>query len=138
MSDRYMLDTNICIYIIKNNPMSVRQKFESVRASDLVLSIVTLAELRYGAEKSQARAKAIRAVEQLTAYIEIAELDQVVAEHYADIRATLDRAGTPIGNNDLWLAAHARANDWILVSNNIREFERVEGLRLENWLSASC
>jgi tRNA(fMet)-specific endonuclease VapC len=138
MSDRYMLDTNICIYIIKNNPMSVRQKFERVRASDLVLSIVTLAELRYGAEKSQARAKAIRAVEQLTAYIEIADLDEVVAEHYADIRATLERVGTPIGNHDLWLAAYARANNWILVSNNIREFERVEGLRLENWLSASC
>lgn len=134
MSDRYMLDTNICIYIIKNNPISVRQKFEQISASNLVLSMVTLAELRYGAEKSQAREKAIKAIEQLSRHIQIAELDEVVAEHYADIRAQLEREGKPIGNNDLWLAAHARAKNWVLVSNNTREFERVVGLRLENWV----
>jgi tRNA(fMet)-specific endonuclease VapC len=134
MSDRYMLDTNICIYIIKNNPISVRQKFEQISASNLVLSMVTLAELRYGAEKSQAREKAIKAIEQLSRHIQIAELDEVVAEHYADIRAQLERQGKPIGNNDLWLAAHARAKNWVLVSNNTREFERVVGLRLENWV----
>ncbi len=133
MSDRYMLDTNICIYIIKNNPISVRQKFEQISASNLVLSMVTLAELRYGAEKSQAREKAIKAIDQLSRHIQIAELDEVVAEHYADIRAQLERQGKPIGNNDLWLAAHARAKNWVLVSNNTREFERVVGLRLENW-----
>ena len=134
MSDRYMLDTNICIYIIKNNPISVRQKFEQISASNLVLSMVTLAELRYGAEKSQAKEKAIKAIEQLSRHIQIAELDEVVAEHYADIRAQLERQGKPIGNNDLWLAAHARAKNWVLVSNNTREFERVVGLRLENWV----
>ena len=134
MSDRYMLDTNICIYIIKNNPISVRQKFEQISANNLVLSMVTLAELRYGAEKSQAREKAIKAIEQLSRHIQIAELDEVVAEHYADIRAQLEREGKPIGNNDLWLAAHARAKNWVLVSNNTREFERVVGLRLENWV----
>lgn len=134
MSDRYMLDTNICIYIIKNNPISVRQKFEQISANNLVLSMVTLAELRYGAEKSQAREKAIKAIEQLSRHIQIAELDEVVAEHYADIRAQLERQGKPIGNNDLWLAAHARAKNWVLVSNNTREFERVVGLRLENWV----
>lgn len=133
MSDRFMLDTNICIYIIKNNPISVRQKFEKISASNLVLSMVTLAELRYGAEKSQAREKAIKAIDQLSRHIQIAELDEVVAEHYANIRAQLEREGKPIGNNDLWLAAHARAKDWILVSNNTREFERVVGLRLDNW-----
>lgn len=133
MSDRYMLDTNICIYIIKNNPISVRQKFEQISASNLVLSMVTLAELRYGAEKSQAREKAIKAIDQLSRHIQIAELDEVVAEHYANIRAQLERQGKPIGNNDLWLAAHARAKNWVLVSNNTREFERVVGLRLENW-----
>ena len=133
MSDRFMLDTNICIYIIKNNPISVRQKFEKISASNLVLSTVTLAELRYGAEKSQAREKAIKAIDQLSRHIQIAELDEVVAEHYANIRAQLEREGKPIGNNDLWLAAHARAKDWILVSNNTREFERVVGLRLDNW-----
>lgn len=134
MSDRYMLDTNICIYIIKNNPISVRQKFEQISASNLVLSMITLAELRYGAEKSQAREKAIKAIDQLSRHIQIAELDEVVAEHYADIRAQLERQGKPIGNNDLWLAAHARAKNWVLVSNNTREFERVVGLRLENWV----
>lgn len=134
MSDRYMLDTNICIYIIKNNPISVRQKFEQISANNLVLSMVTLAELRYGAEKSQAREKAIKAIEQLSRHIQIAELDEVVAEHYADIRAQLEREGKPIGNNDLWLAAHARAKNWVLVSNNTREFERVVGLKLENWV----
>lgn len=134
MSDRYMLDTNICIYIIKNNPISVRQKFEQISASNLVLSMVTLAELRYGAEKSQAKEKAIKAIDQLSRHIQIAELDEVVAEHYADIRAQLERQGKPIGNNDLWLAAHARAKNWVLVSNNTREFERVVGLKLENWV----
>lgn len=134
MSDRYMLDTNICIYIIKNNPISVRQKFEQISASNLVLSMVTLAELRYGAEKSQAKEKAIKAIDQLSRHIQIAELDEVVAEHYADIRAQLEREGKPIGNNDLWLAAHARAKNWVLVSNNTREFEHVVGLRLENWV----
>ena len=133
MSDRYMLDTNICIYIIKNNPIAVRQKFENVSANDLVMSIVTLAELRYGAEKSQAKTKAMNAIARLTSCIEIAHLDEAVAEHYADIRAALERVGKPIGNNDLWLAAHARANDWVLVSNNTREFERVDGLKRENW-----
>jgi tRNA(fMet)-specific endonuclease VapC len=133
MSDRYMLDTNICIYIIKNNPIAVRQKFENVSANDLVMSMVTLAELRYGAEKSQAKTKAMNAIARLTSRIEIAHLDEAVAEHYADIRAALERVGKPIGNNDLWLAAHARANDWVLVSNNTREFERVDGLKLENW-----
>lgn len=134
MSVRYMLDTNICIYIIKHHPVGVRQRFENLQAHQLVLSMVTFAELRYGAEKSQAKEKALHSIEQLTKTIEIADLDERVGEHYAHIRAQLDRIGKPIGNNDLWLAAHARANDWVLVTNNTREFERVEGLRVVNWV----
>jgi tRNA(fMet)-specific endonuclease VapC len=135
MSNRYMLDTNICIYIIKNNPLSVRKKFETLHPSQLVLSMITLAELRYGAEKSQARDKALAKIHQLTTVIDIAELSETVAEHYADIRAELDRQGKPIGNNDLWLAAHARAMGWILVTNNTKEFERVADLLIENWVT---
>lgn len=135
MSVRYMLDTNICIYIIKHHPVGVRQRFENLQAHQLVLSMVTFAELRYGAEKSQVKEKALRSIEQLTKTIEIADLDERVGEHYAHISAQLERIGKPIGNNDLWLAAHARANDWVLVSNNTREFERVEGLRVENWVA---
>lgn len=134
MVNRYMLDTNICIYIIKNNPISVRKKFETLHPFQLVLSMVTLAELRYGAEKSQAREKAIANIHQLTSVIEIAELSEEVAEHYADIRAELERLGKPIGNNDLWLAAHARTMNWVLVTNNTKEFERVSGLQIENWV----
>jgi tRNA(fMet)-specific endonuclease VapC len=134
MSVRYMLDTNICIYIIKNNPLTVRQMFERIHVHDLVLSMVTLAELRYGAEKSQSKARALEKIEQLTKTIEIADMNEAVAEHYAHIRASLALQGKPIGNNDLWLAAHARANGWVLVTNNTREFCRVEGLVVENWV----
>jgi tRNA(fMet)-specific endonuclease VapC len=129
-----MLDTNICIYIIKNSPVAVRQKFEAISARDLVLSMVTFAELRYGAEKSQSKARALEKIEQLTKTIEIADMNEAAAEHYAHIRASLESQGKPIGNNDLWLAAHARANGWVLVTNNTREFCRVEGLVVENWV----
>jgi tRNA(fMet)-specific endonuclease VapC len=135
MGPRYLLDTNICIYVAKHNPPAVRERFARHAAAELAMSVITLGELRFGAEKSQARAKALAAVTQLTSVIQLAALPEAAGEHYGQIRAQLQRLGQPIGNNDLWLAAHARAEGWILVTNNEREFLRVEGLQVENWVA---
>lgn len=135
MSVRYLLDTNICIYIAKHNPPAVRARFARHLASELAMSVITLGELRFGAEKSQAREQAIASIQQLEGLIPVRPLPEAAGEHYGQIRAALQRAGQPIGNNDLWLAAHARAEGWILVSNNEREFDRVPGLHVENWVN---
>lgn len=129
----YLLDTNICIYIAKHNPPAVRARFAQHAAQELAMSVITLGELRFGAEKSQSRDKALSTLEQLTYLIQIAPLSENVGQHYGQIRAELEKVGTPIGNNDLWIAAHARAEGWILITNNEREFLRVPGLQVENW-----
>lgn len=134
MAVRYLLDTNICIYIAKHNPPAVRARFETHPANELAMSMITYGELRYGAEKSEARDKALRVVNQLAAVIQIAELNAAVAEQYGLIRASLSRQGKIIGNNDLWIAAHAKAMAWTVVTNNAREFQRIEGLKVENWV----
>lgn len=133
MSVRYLLDTNICLYIAKHNPPIVRERFARHAASELAMSVITLGELRFGAEKSQSRERAIAVINQLETMILIAPLSESVGEHYGQIRASLQRSGQIIANNDLWLAAHARAEGWILVTNNEREFVRVDGLQVENW-----
>ena len=133
MTVRYLLDTNICIYIAKHNPPVVRERFARHAAAELAMSVITLGELRFGAEKSQSRERALAVINQLETRMQIAPLTETVGEHYGQIRAVLQRAGQTIGNNDLWLAAHARAEGWILVTNNEREFLRVEGLQVENW-----
>ena len=130
---RYLLDTNICIYIAKHNPPAVRERFAQISADSLSMSVITLGELRYGAEKSQMRVRSLEIIRQLEALIQIAPMNEDTAHHYGDIRSSLERAGRPIGNNDLWIAAHARSNGWTLVTNNEREFNRVEGLAVENW-----
>ncbi len=135
MAARYLLDTNICIYIAKHNPPAVRERFARHAASELAMSVVTLGELRFGAEKSQARERALAAISQLASVIQVATLPESAGEHYGQIRAELQRLGQSIGNNDLWLAAHARAEGWILVTNNEREFRRVAGLQVENWVA---
>lgn len=134
MGIRFLLDTNICIYIAKYNPASVRERFQQYTASQLAMSVVTLGELRFGAEKSQSKDRAMAVIDNLASLITIEELSENVADHYGDIRASLQKSGQPIGNNDLWLAAHARAQDWVLVTNNEREFLRVDGLKVENWV----
>ncbi len=91
-------------------------------------------ELRHGAEKSQSRDKALSTIDQLSRRIQIAPLIESTGQHYGQIRAELEKAGTPIGNNDLWIAAHARSEGWIVVTNNEREFSRVAGLQVENWV----
>lgn len=135
MPVRYLLDTNICIYIAKHNPPAVRARFERHAANELAMSVVTLGELRHGAEKSQAREKALATLNRLESSIQVAPLTVTAGEHYGQIRAALETRGQIIGNNDLWIAAHARAEGWILVTNNESEFKRVEGLQLENWVS---
>ena len=136
MAMRYLLDTNICIYIAKHNPPAVRERFARHPAAELAMSVITLGELRFGAEKSQSRERALNAIHALVTLIQVAPLPALAGEHYGQIRAGLQALGQPIGNNDLWLAAHARAEDWTLVTNNEREFTRVEGLRMENWVTA--
>lgn len=131
---RYLLDTNICIYIANGRPLAVRARFDQHTLQDLAMSIITLGELRFGAEKSQTRERALTTVEQLMQVIPACPMPLAAGEHYGQIRATLQKQGQPIGNNDLWLAAHARAEGWILVTNNTREFDRVPGLQVENWV----
>lgn len=131
---RYLLDTNICIYIAKQRPPSVAQRFEKLAAGTVGMSLVTWGELRHGAEKSQQRAMALATLDSLQALIPVIAMSEAVGESYGAIRAQLERAGTPIGNNDLWIAAHALALNITLVSNNTREFERVPKLKLNNWV----
>ena len=130
---KYMLDTNIAIYVIKRKPISALEKFNQY-ASQLCVSNITVAELIHGAEKSQNSQQAFAVVEDFLSRLSILDYDYAAAGHYGDIRANLELKGTPIDVNDLHIAGHARSTGLILVSNNLREFERVEGLRLDNWV----
>ena len=135
MSQGYLLDTNICIYITKHHPPEVRARFAQHRAAELGMSVVTFGELMYGAEKSHVRDKALKVLDQLRSSIQVLEIPVVAGQHYGQIRARLEKMGKPIGNNDLWIAAHALSENLVLVTNNTQEFSRVEGLQLENWVS---
>ena len=130
----FLLDTNICIYIIRKKPPTVLQRFESLPLGAVAMSLVTYGELEYGALKSQNKQQALAVLQELQHYIPVLGMEAEVAAEYAAIRQLLESKGTPIGNNDLWIAAHARALDLTLVSNNLREFERVPRLKLENWV----
>lgn len=130
---QYMLDTNICIYVIKNYPAKLRERFNRL-AEQLSISTVTLAELSYGAEKSGRRLENLQAVEQFAARLEVLPFSSRAAAHYGRIRASLEGAGKPIGPHDTLISAHARAEGLTLVTNNVREFRRVPGLNVENWV----
>jgi tRNA(fMet)-specific endonuclease VapC len=138
MGARYLLDTDICIYIAKHRPSAVRERFSRHAAGELAMSVVTLGELRFGAEKSQTREQAIAKVQELASLIPVHPLPEAAGEHYGRIRAELQRAGQPIGNNDLWIAAHARAEGLVLVTNNEREFNRISDLQVENWVTSEA
>lgn len=125
---KYLLDTDICIYIAKHNPPAVRERFARHGADELAMSVITYGELRHGAEKSQSREKSLTILERLIGSIQILPLPADAGTLYGKIRATLERSGQLIGNNDLWIAAHAKSAELILVSNNEREFSRVAGL----------
>ena len=134
MSTRYLLDTDICIYTAKARPPEVAERLEGLAPGSVAMSVVTLGELVFGAERSQARQQAMANLARLVELIPVLDLPEAAGRHYGRIRAALTAAGTLIGNNDLWIAAHAAADDLILVSNNSREFERVPGLQVENWV----
>ena len=131
---RYLLDTNICIYIAKQRPPSVAKRFAKLATGSVGMSLITFGELRYGAEKSSQRKQALETLTRLEELIPVITPDDAVGERYGDLRAHLERAGTPIGNNDLWIAAHALSLGVTLISNNTREFERVPKLKLDNWV----
>lgn len=129
---KYMLDTNIAIYTLKSKPARVRLAFER-HAGEMCLSTITMGELIYGAEKSTQVERNLAVIEGLAARLEVCPFDIRAAMHFGQIRAELARSGQIIGPYDMMIAGHARALGLILVSNNLREFERVPGLRLQNW-----
>ena len=131
---RLMLDTNICIYIINARPPSVLQRFTSFAVGDIGISAITLAELEYGAAKSAQPRRNREALQQFISPLEVAAFDAEATMVYGRIRTTLERRGTPIGAMDLLIAAHAVSLGLTLITNNKREFGRVSGLRIENWL----
>ncbi len=130
---KYMLDTNIVIYVIKRRPLEVLDIFNA-NAGRMCISSITLAELLHGAEKSTMVSHNLKRVEDFVSRLEVLPYGDNAAAHYGNIRADLEKKGTPIGVNDLHIAGHARSESLILVSNNMREFIRVDGLRLENWI----
>ena len=130
---KYLLDTSIAIYVIQRRPLAVLATF-SRYASQLCINSITLAELLHSVEKSAQPTQNLAQVEDFVSRLDVLPYGPKAAAHCGDIRADLERKGTPIGVNDLHIAGHARSEGLVLVSNNLREFERVEGLRLENWV----
>ncbi len=130
---RYLLDTNICIYIARRKPRQVLSRLQQLRPGDVGMSVITYLELVYGAWKSQQVQENLARVEQLQRLLPAQPLDLGVAGHYGRLRTELERRGSPIGAYDLLIAAHALSLRLTLVTNNVREFLRIEGLQVENW-----
>ena len=130
---KYLLDTNIAIYVIKRRPVEALERFNA-HAGQLAMSTISHAELIHGVEKSAMPERNLRVVEDFCSRLILLDYGQKASAHYGEIRANLERKGTPIGVNDLHIAGHARSEGLTLVTNNLKEFERVEGLRLENWV----
>ncbi len=129
---KYLLDTNLCIRVLRDRPQGLRQRFNA-EASSLSISSVVLYELLYGAEKSARPAENRSAVEAFAARLEVLEFDADAAAHAGEVRADLERQGTPIGAYDVLIAGHARSRGLIVVTGNRSEFRRVKGLRCEDW-----
>ena len=130
---RYLLDTNIVIYVLKQRPIEVLATFNA-NASRMAISSITLAELFHGAEKSSRVSENMAAIEDFCSRLEVVPYGPKAAQHYGAIRAALEKLGQPIGVNDLHIAAHARSEGLVLVTNNTGEFERVPALEVENWV----
>ena len=135
MATRYLLDTNICIYIQRQRPEKVLARFQKLKPGDAAISVVTWGELFYGAEKSKQRKKVLQLLEEFKSFVPVLPIPQNTGNAYGVICASLESKGTPIGNNDLWIAAHAKAATLTLVTNNEREFQRVPGLKIQNWVT---
>lgn len=131
---KVMLDTNICIYLIKRKPTSVLAKFQQYELGDIGISAITVAELQYGVAKSQYTQQNQAALDAFLAPLIMADFDQDAATHAGAIRAQLAQAGTPIGAYDVLIAAHARSLRVTLITNNMNEFRRVPDLAVENWV----
>lgn len=131
---QFMLDTNICIYIAKKKPIEILQRFERLTVGQVGMSSITYGELLYGVHKSQHPQKNMRILQKLTELIVPLPISPKVSLHYGQARCFLENGGTLIGNNDLWIAAHALAESVTLVTNNIKEFSRIPHLKYENWI----
>jgi tRNA(fMet)-specific endonuclease VapC len=130
----YLLDTNICIYIRKEQSVKLKEKFLSIGSSNLYVSSITVAELEFGVAKSLQVEKNTEALNRFLLGLNTVDFDRAAAKQYGIIRALLEKKGTPIGANDMLIASIAKSLDFTLVTNNEREFSRVEGLKIENWL----
>lgn len=130
---KFMLDTNIAIYVIKRRPAKLLSIFNQ-HAGRMSISSISLAELLHGVEKSQQPERNLSQVEDFVSRLRILQYGSGAAAHYGNIRADVERKGTPVGVNDLHIAAHARSEGLTLVTNNEREFERIRGLRIDNWI----
>jgi len=130
---KYLLDTNIVIYVIRRRPIEVMETF-NLNASRMAISVITLSELLHGAEKSSFPEKNLSVVEDFCSRLEVLDYTAKAAQHYGSIRSALEKVGQPIGENDLHIAAHARSEGLVLVTNNEREFQKVPALQMENWI----
>lgn len=132
---KFLLDTNICIYIIKQKPIGVLNKFKAYDVGDIAISSVTVAELEFGVQKSQFPEKNRQALAQFLIPLSVVDFDRSAAIVYGKVRSNLEKQGTPIGSLDTLIAAHALSLQITLVTNNTKEFNRVPNLKLENWIS---
>lgn len=129
----YLLDTNICAYIQRQHPAVVLARFAKVDQGDAAISAITYGELIYGAEKSERRGQYLQTIAEFVGLVPVLAVPPSAGAIYGEFRALLERKGEMIGNNDFWIAAHAKAAGLILVTNNTREFKRIPGLKIENW-----
>lgn len=134
MLPNYLLDTNTCIYITKQKPINVINKFKKMQVGSVAMSTINFGELYYGSEKSEHSKKAHAALEALVGVIPVLPIPSEAAKQYGHIRYYLEKKGLMIGNNDLWIAAHCLTLGIVLVTNNTKEFERVPKLQIENWV----
>lgn len=132
----YLLDTNICIYLIKRKPLSLWDRFRALTVGEIGISTVTVAELQYGVEKSQFVERNQQALDEFLLSLMIFPFEQDAAIHYGRLRVRLEKSGAPIGAHDMLIAGHALALGAVLVTNNEREFARIEGLHFENWVES--
>lgn len=132
--NKVMLDTNICIYLIKNKPTEVKEKFNLYEVGEICISSISVSELYYGVRKSQMVERNLQALALFLAPLNIVDYDEKAAIEYGKIRSALESSGKTIGSLDMLIAAHAKSMGVTLVTNNSKEFERVHGLKLENWV----
>lgn len=132
---KYMLDTNICIGLIRRKPKGLIEKLVACLPGEVGVSVIAVSELEHGVQKSAQPSQNLSALNNFLIPLEVKDFDQNAARVYGQIRAALERQGTPIGSMDMLIAAHALSLNVILITNNTREFERVQNLRLEDWMT---